>query len=148
MRESMGLTDPRQGGLEPMSRPKTLALINPMADYGIDTYTYELAQGLAANGVHVDAYCADASVLGSPPLHPNHRRYPVLGSRLWRAPSRTRSSAAGLQPHTNGSRPKPNGASQSAWRSLVRRLYLPAELGFYLKRRQYDAVWTKWAALA
>lgn len=31
-----------------------LALIEPLGDVGIGTYTYELAEGLVANGVHVD----------------------------------------------------------------------------------------------
>jgi glycosyltransferase involved in cell wall biosynthesis len=126
-----------------------LALINPMADYGIDTYTYELAQGLAANGVRVDVYCADASVLETPPLHPNHRRYAVLGSRLWRNARAARSSLENSPPsHQNGTEPKGNVAAPSAWRQSFRRLYLPTELGLHLKRRNYDAVWTQWAELA
>jgi glycosyltransferase involved in cell wall biosynthesis len=126
-----------------------LALINPMADYGIDTYTYELAQGLAANGVRVDAYCADASILGTPPLHPNHRRYTVLGSRLWRNASGIRPSLEKAPSRENGNGPKRNAtAPDSGWKESFRRLYLPAELGLHLKRRGYDAVWTQWAELA
>jgi glycosyltransferase involved in cell wall biosynthesis len=132
-----------------MSRPSTLALINPMADYGIDTYTYELAQGLAANGVQVDVYCADASILGTPPLHANHRRYAVLGSRLWRNATAVRSSLENSPAsHRNGNGPKGNAATVSPWRRSVRRLYLPTELGLRLKRHNYDAVWTQWAELA
>jgi glycosyltransferase involved in cell wall biosynthesis len=118
-----------------------------MADYGIDTYTYELAQGLASNGVRVDVYCADASVLGSPPLHPNHRRYAVLGSRLWRNASALRSSKDSPPSHQNGTKPK-GAAASPAWRHSVRRLYLPTELGLHLRRHNYDAVWTQWAELA
>ena len=54
-------TSGRRGCVVVMSRafPGFVALINPMADYGIDTYTHELARGLAENGVHVDVFTAD-----------------------------------------------------------------------------------------
>jgi len=130
------------------ARVRTLALINPMGDYGIDTYTYELAQGLAANGVCVDTYCADASILGTPPLHPNHHRYTVLGSRLWRNSLRNGQSSDSVQPSHAGARePKRGFVARSPWGKFLRSQYLLAELSALLRRRSYDAVWTQWADL-
>ena len=139
-----------ESGLIKMSRvrARAVALINPMADYGIDTYTYELAQGLAASGVRVDSYCADASVLGAPPLHPNHRRYTVLGSRLWRNSLRSGQSSDSSPRSQAGAREPTLGiAARSPLGRSLRSLYLLAELSTLLRRRNYDAVWTQWADL-
>ncbi|MGH9163286.1 MAG: hypothetical protein ACRD2X_25265 [Vicinamibacteraceae bacterium] len=42
------------------SGPVRIALVDPLGDFGIGAYTYELAEGLAGNGVSVDVYCSCA----------------------------------------------------------------------------------------
>lgn len=126
--------------------PSSVALINPLGDYGIDTYTYELGQGLAANGVTVDAYCSTTSRIGSPELSPNHRRFNVLGARL---PRRLEDAAAlrAVSPNApNGSaaQASPVDRTPSEWRRALRHTYLSLELALHLKQRRYDAVWTQW----
>src|SRR5665213_2311677 len=132
------------------SFPRSVALINPLGDFGIDTYTHELALGLAANGVRVDVYTSDTSRLRVP-SQPNYRRFHVIGSHLpavledatGRRPpatalSRLSNPAAivGMQP------PRP-----AWWKALLRKYYLPAQLAFRLKREKYDIVWTQWPDL-
>jgi glycosyltransferase involved in cell wall biosynthesis len=126
-------------------RPRSIALINPLADYGIDTYTYELGQGLAANGVSVDAYCSAVSRIGTPELDPRHRRFNVLGGRLPRnldvstpvTPARPTESKRST---SDGSVPR----AQPGWRRRLRQVYLSGELALRLKAGRYDAVWTQW----
>jgi len=37
-----------------MSAARSIAMIEPLGDYGIGSYVYELSEGLAAHGVRVD----------------------------------------------------------------------------------------------
>jgi glycosyltransferase involved in cell wall biosynthesis len=133
---------------------KSIALINPLPDFGVDTYAYELAQGIAGSGVRVDAFCHIRSRLGDLELGQNHRRFNVLGRRLPRdlanartislgpaspAPSASSaSSASGAGPASTAD------ATSESWRHSVRRAYLSAELLLRLKQGGYDAVWTQW----
>jgi glycosyltransferase involved in cell wall biosynthesis len=122
----------------------SVALINPIGDYGIDTYTYELGQGLAANGVRVDAYCAAVSHLRALDLDPNHRRFNVLGRRLPRDLSGSAAEAApppGMLPVSVAAPPQ---RVSTRWKHALRRAYLATELALRLKREKYDVVWTQW----
>ncbi|MEO9019051.1 MAG: glycosyltransferase [Gemmatimonadaceae bacterium] len=131
--------------------PRSVALINPMADFGIDTYTHELAQGLAANGVRTDVYSADASTLRVPAAQLNYRRFHVLGSRFpvqLADATRPRAELASVLSEAAGRRPRasPNGQPR-AWKRWMRDLYLTGELALHLKRANYDVVWTQWPDL-
>jgi len=122
----------------------SIALIDPLGDYGIGTYTYELGQGLAANGARVDAYVADAADVRDVPLHPNHRRFLVLGSRLRKLAPRDRSSSVPANVGKTVSAASSRRMNGSAWRMYLRARYLTLQLVLHLKRRGYDVVWTQW----
>ena len=137
-----------------MSRafPGFVALINPMADYGIDTYTHELARGLAENGVHVDVFTADVSRLIVPYTHPNYRRFRVLGSRLPRvlADSTLRSDSGPVdlpRRTANANGQSESNAPVSHWRTRARQYFLSGEFALYLRNARYDVVWTQWPDL-
>lgn len=137
-----------------MSRafPGSVALVNPMADYGIDSYTHELAQGLAKHGVQVDVFTADTSRLSVHVTQPNYRRFRVLGSRLPRvlADSALRGEVgpADLPPRgvvVNG--PLDIQPSAPQWRARARQYFLSGEFALYLRNAHYDVVWTQWPDL-
>jgi glycosyltransferase involved in cell wall biosynthesis len=127
-------------------RPLSIALINPLSDFGIDTYTYELGQGLAANGVRVDSYCSAASHIQTPALHANHRRLCVLGGRLPRPLAVPTASVGSTTPLAH---PPAVGPSRlPAWfKRPLRAPMLSGELSIHLKRANYDVVWTQWPEL-
>lgn len=52
-------------------RPASIALIESLGDIGIGTYTYELAEGLAAGGAKVDVYALPSSPLRDWTRHHN-----------------------------------------------------------------------------
>lgn len=132
--------------------PLSVALLNPMADFGIDAYTHELARGLAENGVHVDVFTADASRLDVQVAYPHYRRFRVLGSRLPRILTDTslRDDSQDLEgperpPMFGG--PSASSAPLSLWRVKARQYFLSLELALYLHRAEYDVVWTQWPDL-
>lgn len=128
------------------SSPRSIALINPLADFGIDTYTHELAVGLAANGHLVDVYTADASRICVGDLPGNYRRFAVLGSRL-PAVLRSSSQARGrsdAEAVSASQKPKSGVFTFAPW---ARKAFLTAELALHLKRSRYDFVWTQWPYL-
>jgi glycosyltransferase involved in cell wall biosynthesis len=128
-----------------------LALIEPLGDVGIGTYTYELAEGLVANGVQVDVYTSGLSTLGRLPR--KHRFFPVLWSALFRQKARL-ASATESEPEpvevnsasgsaTSADRPKKRRTGSRRWRAL-RDTYLVIELVVWLRKSGYDLVWTQW----
>ena len=58
---------------------------------GIGGYTYELSEGLAAQGVAVDIYSNSRGVMHELPLPRHHRIFPVLGAPLFRQRHRLRA---------------------------------------------------------
>src|SRR5260221_14379014 len=123
---------------------RSIAIIDPMNDFGIGGYIYELAEGLEANGVSVDVYSSlgDMSKLA---VSRHHRLYPVVGSTLYK--QRKLLSGKLAPPRTNSII-----SNHFPWNlSLVRRLkdslrtlLLPLELACYLKKKHYSLVWTQW----
>lgn len=129
------------------SRPvKSIALINPLPDFGVETYAYELAQGIAESGVRVDAFCHVRSRLGAVELAENHRRFAVLGRRLPRDLSTAPSAGIGpsMSAVPRGGGAPSTGQEEATWRHFIRRVYLSGELLLRLKRGGYDAIWTQW----
>jgi glycosyltransferase involved in cell wall biosynthesis len=127
--------------------PRSIALINPLGDFGIDTYTHELARGLAANGHFVDVYAADSSCIPVSDLPGTYRRFAVLGSRL---PTVLRN-ANQTQPHPGAGALSTKQKARSdavAWAPWARHFFLAGELALHLKRSNYDFVWTQWPDLA
>lgn len=130
-----------------------IALINVLGDFGITTYTYELAEGLAAHGVVVDVFSNDKNVIETSNLPKNHCLFAILGSSLiknWR--HNFTSCKVSVLTNNNGdeknskARPKIAIKTNFIQKSfkLLRELVLPVELAFYLKIRRYDFVWTQW----
>ncbi len=126
-------------------RIRSIAIVNPLADFGISLYSHELAEGLAAQGVEVHVY---ASVHTKPEhlaLPRRHRLLPVLGGPLFRQ----RATLAGGMPRGAA----PEGASPTRRRSWfgipepLRGLLLGWEFTLHLRRRGYDLVWTQWPAM-
>ena len=65
-----------------MNALNSVAILNPLGDFGINAYSFELAEGLCAAGVSVDVYVNGASPLSVLPAARRHRCFPVLGSVL------------------------------------------------------------------
>lgn len=148
-RRGMSLAFPseeRQVRSRPSAQPKRIALIEPLGDPGIGTYTYELAEALTAKGVVAHVYTnGPAWTLGK--LERNHRVYPVLGSALVRQRDRLRVRAASrpkgiLRPPT----PVPVGTGIIG-NGRLRSAYLALELAIWLRSQHYDLVWTQWPTL-
>lgn len=136
------------------TRPRKIALIEPLGDPGIGTYTYELAEALTARGVVAHVYTNDrAWTLGKLPRH--HRVYPVLGSALVRQLDRLRtrrSTRPPMPPPAPGQSGPPPGAGARPRRGLlgdgrVRTTYLALELAAWLRAQHYDLVWTQWPTM-
>ncbi|HMK28175.1 MAG TPA: glycosyltransferase family 4 protein [Terriglobales bacterium] len=134
-------------------RIKSIAILNPLGDYGISTYCYELAEGLAANGVDVDIYTGDGPRLAAFDFPKHHRIFPVFGSALFKRRRRLNTEDNGAR---NGTRAPSNPVSQQveskpASQRKRSRLFLrfrdfvlAFELAIFLKRKKYDFVWTHW----
>jgi len=132
-----------------------IALVNPLGDYGLGSYTHELAEGLFDCGVTADVYAPGRlETLG---LARRHRLFPVLGSTLVRQRRRLHAAAA-FQPggraadlSASSSRPCPLPYGRHPvlkWaRDAVLPRALPIELAFYLRRSRYDIVWTQWPVM-
>ncbi len=137
----------------PNSPFRSVAILNPLGDFGITTYSYELAEGLEANGVRADFYTSDVSPLSELPARHRHRCYPVLGSLLLRqrrALRAPRTADGGCAP--GGADGLPSAAARAAEDAATahrrgegtRRALLGLELALHLRRRRYDLVWTQW----
>jgi glycosyltransferase involved in cell wall biosynthesis len=141
--------------MDPYRRPnkgsegwlRSLALIEPLGDAGIGTYTHELAEALVAAGVEADVYGAEFAWSRSLPRR--HRLYPVLGSALFKQREALASSGRDLADppvpsgHADGG-PATTPGILRAGRDAARSAFLTAELAAWLRRRDYDAVWTQW----
>jgi glycosyltransferase involved in cell wall biosynthesis len=127
---------------------RSLALIEPLGDAGIGTYTHELAEALVGAGIRADVYATESAWSRSLPRR--HRLYPVIGSALFHQrdildgpgraladpPQAPAVGSAGAMPDS----PSLLGEARSAARSA----FLTFELALWLRRRGYDAVWTQW----
>ena len=132
-----------------MRPPRSIAIINPLSDYGINAYAYELAEGLAANDVHADVYTGEGSPLEDLPKTRNHRCFPVLGSLLSgrikvayspESEPPALSNKIGSEGIKVGLNFRKNNA---LWQDLRQRL-LSLELAAYLRWKKYDLIWTQW----
>ena len=132
---------------------RSIALINPLPDFGISQYTYELAEGLASSGVQVDVYANGLARFEDADLPRRHRYFPVLGSLLLRQrgilrrgaqrdDAAVRAAGPGERPASR-TEPQPAGTNRR-WRATARNWILTAELAWHLKRSRYDLVWTQW----
>lgn len=130
-----------------------IALINVLGDFGITTYTHELAEGLAAHGVVVDVFSGDKNIFDISNLPRNYCSFAILGSSLiknWRHNFKNRK----IFILTNSNRDRQNAKARlrinittnfiQKFFRLLRSLVLPVELILYLKIRKYDFVWTQW----
>jgi glycosyltransferase involved in cell wall biosynthesis/GT2 family glycosyltransferase len=138
-----------QRSMTPGSRsgaaPKRIALIEPLGDPGIGTYTYELAEAISASGIVVDVYTA-----GRPwtlALPRRHRLFPVLGSSLLLQ----RDVLTAREPVSGGPAWLPAAPPAVAptfrpgiVKRALRESYLAIELACWLRVRRYDLVWTQW----
>jgi glycosyltransferase involved in cell wall biosynthesis len=126
---------------------RSIAILNPLGDFGINAYSFELAEGLSANGVQVDVYTSDLSPLSVLPENRHHRCFPVLGSALLKQKlggGYQLNISAAQQKAPDAVSPKPTPVRRSVLRTLARRKFLELELAAHLKRKRYDLVWTQW----
>jgi glycosyltransferase involved in cell wall biosynthesis len=123
----------------------SIALLNPLADFGITAYTHELARSISAHGVAVDVYCHEGPLTRDLPRGAGHQCFPVLGNWLFR--QRPSLASKGRSGSSSGQRSPvskiPKKAS-SKLRGLVRSYGLGIELIWHLKKKGYEAVWTQW----
>jgi glycosyltransferase involved in cell wall biosynthesis len=110
---------------------------------GIGGYTYELAEGLAANGVAVDVYANSRAPVLELPRH--HRIFPVLGGALSRAHApqmlQERPTAQVAEPVAPRVVTTP---TRRPFKDALRHLGLPIELALHLRRTGHDLVWGQW----
>ena len=137
-----------------MSSPiRSIAIIDPIGDFGIGGYVYELAEGLAANDVRVDVYTNGLSHMKDVSLPRHHRLLPLLGSPLFRQRRLIRAvldgSASLLRSgdsHHRGDLPMVS--RRTRWVTKAGDLLLPIELALYLKKCRYDLIWTQWPEMS
>src|SRR5579872_2615099 len=119
---------------------RSLAIICPLSDYGINGYSFELAEALGLAGLKVDVFTNHSSIEDFPQAI-CHRRFPVLGGELLKqlkAAAMPRSPEARRAGSPVVAQDSPRQRSNSyAW---VRRTILGIELPLYLKYQGYDAV--------
>ena len=133
-----------------MSSPiSSIAMIEPFCDYGIGGYTYELAEGLAENGVHVDVYTGHGDMFREATLPRRHRLLPALGSFMFRQKELFQNGNGRLTPAPRAAvSPQPERRpplrSKIVLYSKLRDALLPIEFALHLKRNKYDLVWTQW----
>lgn len=136
---------------------QSVAIIDYLDDFGIGGYIYELAEGLAANGVSVDVYSSGHGEMSKLAIARHHRLFPVLGGTLYKQKQLLRDAAVRQQPSPAPQSPTSTSGDNAMLGdtprnlSTVRRLkdrlrsfLLPIELAYYLKRKNYDVVWTQW----
>jgi len=137
---------------------RSVAIVNPLADFGINQYSHELAEALGGIGIRTAYYTGSAAGL---PYPRNYRRIPGLGSVLLKQGYWFGAEAPPDGPDPSCSRPAADWVSeamstlgpdsarkswhapQSAWRGLI----LTAELALHLRLSGFDAVVTQWPAM-
>jgi glycosyltransferase involved in cell wall biosynthesis len=126
----------------------SVAILNPLGDFGINAYSFELAEGLSGDGVSVDVYVNGASPLSELPAARRHRCFPVLGSVLLKQDLKTGYRAdPSLSPPllmTTSVNAEPSRLRPPKFRELARQKFLEIELAAHLRRKRYDLVWTQW----
>lgn len=134
--------------MSPTSQPTKaasmrIALINPMGDFGISTYTHELAEALVKNGAEVDVYASDRFNAEIAAFPRKHRLYPILNSFIFRRRVREANAPAGASSSAkNAAQPKNTILRPKLPR--LRKLLMSAELAWHLRKQKYDLVWTQW----
>jgi glycosyltransferase involved in cell wall biosynthesis len=131
---------------------RSIAIIDPIGDYGIGGYVYELAEGLASNGVEVDVYTNGLSQMKDLGLPRHHRLLPVLGGVLFRQGKTLKGTPARVADSSDTGGVRLLGEVRGVPRrpGLVTRVVdflLPFELALYLKKRRYDLIWTQWPVM-
>jgi glycosyltransferase involved in cell wall biosynthesis len=126
----------------------SVAILNPLGDFGINAYSFELAEGLCADGVSVDVYVNGASPLSELPAARHHHCFPVLGSVLLKQDLKTgyRGDSSLSLPWwaTTSVKAEPSGQRSPMFRERARQKFLEIELAAHLRRKRYDLVWTQW----
>ena len=132
-----------------------IALINPLGDPGIGTYTHELAEALVAAQVEADVFTSPSAWTQS--LIRHHRVFPVTGSALVRqrrairlASAENESPRSGQQ-NGNGAAREESPSSPSRIPKFIkaglRETYLSVEFAVWLRARGYDVLWTQWPSV-
>ena len=119
-----------------------IAFINPMGDFGISTYTHELAEALVENGAEVDVYASDRFNPEIAVFPRRHRLYPILNSFIFRRRMRNANTQS---PKLGASLPSGPGKARSKPKlPRLRKLLMSAELAWHLRKGRYDLIWTQW----
>ena len=137
---------------------RSVAIINPLADFGINQYSHELAEALGEIGIRTAFYTGSANAL---PYPRNHRCISGLGSFLLKHGHWSVAAPPLSGPDPACARPGVDWVSEamlrkaatrsleswqpprSAWRSRL----LTAELALHLRLRGFDAVVTQWPVM-
>ncbi|HXU17523.1 MAG TPA: glycosyltransferase [Terriglobales bacterium] len=131
-----------------MNALNSVAILNPLGDFGINAYSFELAEGLCGGGVSVDVYVNGASPLSELPAARRHRCFPVLGSVLLKQDLKTGYQADSLSlpllRSTSSVTAEPGSRPTTMFRERARQKFLEIELAAQLRRKRYDLVWTQW----
>jgi len=126
-----------------------IAVLNPLSDYGINQYVYELCEGLAEHGVTADVYTSAAPGLPAPR---RHRRFHVMGSALFKQrsefanPKFTPPSVAAPNWLEQALRTPGHRGSGSHIEETNnwRKCFLTVEFLAHLRLQNYDWVWSQW----
>src|ERR1700674_1320427 len=107
---------------------RSVAIIDYLDDFGIGGYIYELAEGLAANGVSVDVYSCGQGEMSKLAFERHHRFLTVLGNPLYKQKELLRravvSQQASRAPQSPTSTSPDNGIAGNTGRNAsgIRRL--------------------------
>jgi glycosyltransferase involved in cell wall biosynthesis len=121
-----------------------IALIEPLGDPGIGTYTYELAEALVGAGAEADVYTCHRPWTAALPRR--HRIFPVLGTPLVRQLRALGAPAnASIEPPAQAVVIPPQRLTWSGrLKAGLRESFLSIELACWLRARGYDYAWTQW----
>jgi glycosyltransferase involved in cell wall biosynthesis len=130
----------------------SIAILNPLGDYGINQYCHELARGLGMNGARVGFYTSSSR--GLPPAD-RYQRFPVLSSVLFKQRARLSSGeeSAAEEPFDEQWAAKALAAPVSAAAAKIietypqswkRTAFLTVELALHLRSQGYRVIWTQW----
>jgi glycosyltransferase involved in cell wall biosynthesis len=156
------LTDLRMRNPKPLS----IAILNPLGDFGINEYCWQFAEALGAAGVAVKFY---TSATNTVPRPGHHVCVPVLQQQALFRQQHIDPSYADIRsapseqwiPQALAIQPTPVPPSQSSvavavpqplktslpLRAVLRKIVLTSELAAYLRFSGIDIVWTQWPDL-
>lgn len=137
----------------------SIAILNPLGDFGINQYCWELAEALGEAGARVTFYTSSASTIPRPKHHEClavlHRllakggRPPQIYADVNSSPGSNwiADLLRSAPPAAKASTPPLNSRTSRPLRAQAREIVLTWELAVHLRARGFDIVWSQWPDL-